>query len=61
MIAFAWKFKLRKNSGSLCVFSSTSRALFPRKNYAPCLDQTVETKKPDTFYNVVKLDSSIEK
>ena len=39
MIAFAWNFKLRKkkNSGSLCVFSSTSRALLPGKNYAPCL------------------------
>ena len=43
MIAFAWNFKLRKkNSGSLCVFSSTSRALLPGKNYAPCLGICLE-------------------
>ena len=35
MTAFAWNFKLRKTSGSLCVFSSTSRALLCRGRAKP--------------------------
>ena len=38
MIAFAWNFKLRKTSGSLCVFSSTSWALLAGKNYTSCVE-----------------------